>query len=134
MAEVEGFHFFAADSDARLGGDGFGYAAGELDAVDSQRMACGNGGLVGEGDEARAGAAHLLLEQPGGGVGRFTLERVGADQFAELSGLVRRGEDGLAVGICPAHLVELDFAAEAGGGKRGLRTGEAAADDADFLR
>ena len=31
-----------------------------------------------------------------------------------------------------AHLVEIDFAAEAGGGERGFGTGETSADDANF--
>ena len=48
----------------------------------------GTARLIGNAQQSRAGAAHLLLEQPGRGVGRFALERVGADQFAEIRGLV----------------------------------------------
>ena len=113
-----------------LGGDGFGDAARELDAIDGQRVAGRHGRLVGDAQKSGAGAAHLLLQQPGRGVGRLALERVGADQFAEFGGLVGGRQARLAVDH-GAHLVEVDLAAEARGGERGFRAGQAAADDAN---
>ena len=125
-----GCDFFANDANARLGGDGLGDAARKLDAIDGQGVAGGDGGFVGKAQESGAGAAHLLLEQPGRGVGRLALERVGADQFAEVGGLVRRREPRLTVDD-GAHLVEVDLAAEARGGQRGFGAGQAAANDAN---
>ena len=104
-----------------------GYAFGELDAVDGESVAGGNGGGVGFGEEDAAGAAHLLLEEPGSGVFGLGLEGVGADELGEVGGLMRFG------GAHGAHLVEIDFAAEAGGLQRGFGTGEASADDLDSL-
>ncbi len=51
-----------------LGCDAGGDAAGELDAVDGEGVAGGDGGGVGLGEEDGTGAAHLLFEQPGRGV------------------------------------------------------------------
>ena len=119
--------FFAVDGDAGLGGDAVGDAAGELDAVDGEGVAGGNGGCVGFGKQDGAGAAHLLLEQPGRGVFGLGLEGVGADEFGEVGGLVGLG------GAVRAHLVEVDFAAERCGLERGFRAGQTAADDLDFL-
>ena len=101
---VERDDLFAVDGDAGFGFDAGGDAAGELDAVDGEGVAGGNGGGVGFGEQDRAGAAHLLLQQPGRGVFGLGFERVGADQFGEVGGLVRLG------GAGRAHLVELDFA------------------------
>ncbi len=128
---AEASDLFADDANQRLGGDGLGDAAGELDAIDGQGVAGGNGGLVGNAQEGGARAAHLLLEQPGRGVGRFALEGVGADQFAEVGGLVGGSEARLAVDE-GAHLVEVHLAAQARGGERGFRAGESAADDANL--
>ena len=71
------------DANRGLGGDGLGNAPRKLDAIHGQRVAGGDGGLVGDAQKRRAGAAHLLLQQPGRGIGRLALERVGADQLAE---------------------------------------------------
>ena len=60
-------------------GDEVGYAARELDAVDGERVTCGDGAGVGGLQEEGAGAAHLLFEQPGSGVFAFALEGVGTD-------------------------------------------------------
>ena len=38
--------FLADDADAGLGGDGFGDEAGELDAIDGEGVAGGDGGLI----------------------------------------------------------------------------------------
>ncbi len=90
-------------------------------------MAGGDGGGVGCGEEEGVGAAHLLLEEPGGGVFGLGLEGVGADELGEVGGLVGLG------GADGAHLVEGDFAAESGGLQGGFGAGEAAADDFDLL-
>ncbi len=96
-------------------------------AVDGEGVAGGDGGGVGVGEEEGAGAAHLLLEEPGGGVFGLGLEGVGADEFGEVGGLVGLG------GAGGAHLVEVDFAAEGGGLEGGFGAGESAADDLDTL-
>ena len=119
--------FFAVDGDAGFGGDAGGDAFGELDAVDGEGVAGGDGGGVGFGEEDAAGAAHLLLEEPGGGVFGLGFEGVGADEFGEVGGLVGLG------GAGGAHLVEVDFAAESCGLEGGFGAGEAAADDFDFF-
>ncbi len=56
-------------------------------------------------EEEGVGEAHLLLEEPGGGVEGLGLEGVGADELGEVGGLVGLG------GAMRAHLVEVDFAA-----------------------
>ncbi len=129
---IERGDLFAVDGDAggrsrRKGTDAGGDAAGELDAVDGEGVASGDGGGVGFGEEDGPGPAHLLLEEPGRGVFGLGLEGVGADQFGEVGGLVGLG------GACGAHLVERDLAAEGGGLQSGLRAGEASADDFDLL-
>ncbi len=43
-------------------------AGGEEFAVDGEGVAGGDGGGVGVEEEEGVGAAHLLLEEPGGGV------------------------------------------------------------------
>ena len=117
--------FLAHDTDQRLGGDGFGGEAGELQAIDGQGVPGGDSGAAGEFHEQRTGVAHLLLEQPGSGVFAVALERVGADQFGEEIGLMRGGV------AQRAHLVEIDGEAAAGALPCGFGTGKAGADDAD---
>ncbi len=124
---VELSYLFAMDGDARLGCDAFGYAPGEFDAVDGEGVAGGDGGGVGFGEEDAAGAAHLLFEEPGGGVFGFGLEGVGADELGEVGGLVGFG------GAGGAHLVEVDVATAFRGLKCCFGSGEAAADDLDLL-
>ena len=124
---IECGDLFAVDGDGGLGCDAGGDAAGELDAVDGQGVAGGDGAGVGLGEQDGTGAAHLLLQQPGRGVLRLGLERVGADQFGEVGGLVRLG------GAGGAHLVERDPAAERGGLQRGFGAGQTSADDLDLL-
>ena len=51
-----------------VGGDAGGYSGGEFDAVYGEGVAGGDGGGVGVGEEEGVGSAHLLLEEPGGGV------------------------------------------------------------------
>ena len=128
---VECGDLFALDFDAWLLRELLGDAAGELDAVDGEGMAGGDGGGVGCGEEEAVGATHLLFEQPGRGVFGFGLEGVGADQLGEVGCLVRLG------GAERAHLGEGDLAVgtrcEGGGLQSGFRTGESAADDVNIL-
>ena len=120
---LESRDFLANDANGGLGGDGFGDAPRELDAIDGERVAGRDGRFVRKAQKGGASAAHLLLEQPGRGVGRLALERVGADQFAEVGGLVGGSEARLAVDD-GAHLVEIDLAAEARRGECGFRAGK----------
>ena len=124
---VELGDFFAVDGDAGFGCYAGGYSGGEEFAVYGEGVAGGDGGGVGVGEEEGVGSAHLLLEEPGGGVFGLGLEGVGADEFGEVGGLVGLG------GAGGAHLVEVDFAAEGGGLEGCFGTGEAAADDLDTL-
>ena len=119
--------FFADDANGWLGGDGFGDAPGKLDAIDGQRVTGGDGGLVRNAQQGRTGAAHLLLEQPGRGVGRLALERVGADQFAEIGRLV----GGRAANR--PHLEQLHGDAPASALPGRLRAGQTGADNANGL-
>ena len=124
---VELGDLFAVDGDAGFGGDAGRDALRELDAIDGEGVAGGDGGGVGVGEQEASGAAHLLLEQPGGGVFTLGLEGVGADELGEVGGLV-----GLS-GAVRAHLVEVYGAASGGGLERGLGAGEAAADYFNLL-
>jgi len=53
--------FFAMDFDPGFGGDAGCDAFGELYAIDGERVASGDGGSVGFGEEDAACSAHLLL-------------------------------------------------------------------------
>ncbi len=125
MAWFEVKDFFAVDGDVGVLLEAGGDARGEERAVDGEGVACGDGGRVGIGEQVAAGEAHLLLEQPGGGVLGLGLERVRADELGEVGGLVGLG------GAVRAHLVEVDVVAGVGGVEGGFGAGEAAADDAD---
>lgn len=121
-------NFFADHADVGFGSDGLGDAAGELDAIDGEGVACRHGCCICKGQKHGVRAAHFLLQEPGRGIGRFALEGVGADELTEIDGLVGGGEARLAVDH-GAHFVEIDLAAEARSGQRGFRTGEASAND-----
>lgn len=125
LVEVE--NLFPVDGDAGIGGDAGGYPGREFGSVDCKSVAGGDRGRGGVLEEEAVSAAHLLLEEPGGGVFGLGLEGVRADEFGEVGGLVGFGR---AVG---AHFVEVYGAAERGGLEGGLRSGEAAADDFDFF-
>ncbi len=125
---VEAGDFLADDTDCCFSGDGFGDAAGEFDAIDGEGVACGDGGFVSNAQKSGTAAAHLLLEEPGRGVGRLAFERVRADELAKVDRLVGGRETGLAIDH-GAHLIEVDFAAETRGGECSFRAGKAAADD-----
>ncbi len=117
--------FLAHHADQRLGGDGLGGEAAELQAVDGQGVSGGNAGAAGHLHQQRSGVAHLLLEQPGRGVFAVALERVGADEFGEQIGLMGGGV------AQRAHLVERDGETAAGALPCSLGTGKARADDAN---
>jgi hypothetical protein len=62
------------DGDVRLGCDAVGDAAREFNAVDREGVPGRDSGGVGFGQEDGASAAHLLLEEPGGGIFGLGLE------------------------------------------------------------
>lgn len=117
---------FADDGYARILLDESGYFGRKLCAVDCEGVSGGNRRGVGCGEEEGVGSAHLLLEQPGSGVFRLGLQRVGADEFGEVGGLMSLG------GASRAHLVESDLAAESSGLESGFRTRQSAANDSDL--
>ncbi len=129
---VEPRDFFADHANAGLGRNSLGDAPRKLDAVHGQRVAGGHSGLIRNAQKRRARPPHLLLQQPRRRVGRLALERVGADQLAELDGLVGRRQPRLAVHDGP-HLVEIHLAAQPRRGQRRFRPGQSAADHANSL-
>ena len=122
IAASKGGDFFAVDGDEGLGGDAGGDALGEEFAVYGEGVAGGDGGGVGVGEEEGTCEAHLLLEEPGGGVFGLRLEGVGADELGEVGGLVGLG------GADGAHFVEVYVATRGGGLEGGFWAGEASAD------
>ena len=71
-------------------------------AVDRERTAGGNRGTLGAGEQDRPHAPQLLLEQPRRGIDASRLEGIGADEFGEARGAVRRR------GYGGAHLAQQD--------------------------
>jgi hypothetical protein len=97
---------------------------GKAVAIDGERPAGRQLVGVGGGEDQRAAAPHLLMQQADGIVlGIVGAERVGADQLGQAIGLVRLG---LAH---RAHLVERHGHAGLGELPGGFAAGEAAADD-----
>ena len=76
-------------------------------AVDGEGVAGGDGGVIGSARRKESGSAHLLFQQPGGGVFGLGFEGVGADEFGEVGGLMGFG------GARRTHFEEVDFAAAA---------------------
>src|ERR1700733_8345775 len=93
-------------------------------------MACGNGSLIGDAQKRRTRTPHLLLQEPGRRVWGLAFERVGANQFAEFDGPMRRGEPRSTVDE-GTHFMKVDFTAEAGRSQCGFGAGESTADDAN---
>ena len=120
---------FADDTNQRLGGDGFRDQPRKLDAIDSQGVARRDCGQVCNAKKSRSRPAHLLLQQPGRGVGRFALEGVGTDQLSKIGGLVGWREARLSIHY-GAHLVEIHLAAEPRGGECSLGAGQPATNHA----
>ncbi len=127
----KGGYFLANHANQRLGGDGLTNEPGKFHAIDGQCVTCGDSGFVGDTQQGGTGAPHLLLQQPGRGVGGFAFEGVGTDQFTKIGGLVGRGEARLAIDGGP-HLEEVDLAAEARRGEGCFRAGKASANDANL--
>ena len=123
---VEGEDFFAVDGDVGVTLEALFDAGGEGNAVDCEGVSGGDGAGIGLGEQEAAGGAHLLLEQPGGGVFGLGFKGVGGDEFGEVAGLVGLG------GAVRAHLEEVDEMAPGGGLECGFGAGETAADDADL--
>jgi hypothetical protein len=122
---IDGGDFFPANCNERFAREGVGDFGGEGDAVDGESMPGRNGAGAGKLEQQRSGAAHFLFEQPGRSVHAVGLQRVGADQFGEVGGLMGgRGARG-------AHLTEFDGDAAAGALPGGFRSGKAGTDDAD---
>src|SRR5262249_36183741 len=88
-------------------------------------MSCGNGSLACDLEKKRICAPHFFLQKPRGCVLAVGFQRVGANEFGEIRGLMR--------GSCAlgAHLEEFHRNAATGTLPRRFRTGEAGADDAD---
>ena len=107
-------------------GDGGGKAV----AVDRERAAGRHLVGVGRAHDQRAEPAHLLVQEPDGALRSRIVgaERVGADQFGKLSGLVRGGR------ADRPHLVQHHGHAAARDLPGGLGAGEAAADDMNGSR
>ena len=106
--------FLAHYANQRLALDGVRYGHREIFAIDRQRVPGGNRGLRGDVHQQGTGAAHLFFQQPRRGVLAIGFQRVGANKFGEMGGLVR--------GSLPdrSHLVEVDGDAAARALPRGL--------------
>ena len=128
---VQSCDLFAKDANQRLGGNLLRNPPRKLNAIHGQRVAGGNGGLIRNAQQRRTRAPHLLLQQPRRGVGRFALQRIGTDQFAELRRLMGRGQPRFSVHHGP-HLIEVHLAAQPRRGQCRLRAGQSAADHANL--
>ena len=127
---VQSGDFLANDANARLGGDRLGNPPRKLDAIHGQGVAGGDCGFIGNAQQRGTRTAHLLLEQPRRGVGRFALQGIGTDQLAKLGRLVSRGQALLAIHDS-SHLVEVHVAAQPRRSQCRFRPGQSAADDAN---
>ena len=78
---VDGFHLLPVDGDILTLLHHAGDSGAESIAVYRQRAAGGHAGLLGGGQQPTAHAAHLFLQQTGGGVQPLSLQAVGADQL-----------------------------------------------------
>ena len=95
-ALVDGFHLLPVDSDILTLLHHAGDSGAEGIAVYRQRAAGGHAGLLGGGQQPTAHAAHLFLQQTGGGVQPLSLQAVGADQLCKALAFVGGGKvDGL---------------------------------------
>ncbi len=118
----------ALDGDERMRLQPLRHLGGEVVAIDRQRAAGGQLVAVARGQDERAGAAHLLVQQADGvRLPVVGAERVGADELGQAVRLVGVGH---ARGT---HLVQHDGHAGTGDLPGGFGAGEAAADDVDGL-
>ena len=114
----------ALERDERMGEDRRLDGFREAVAIDGERAAGRHLMGVGACDHDRAQRAHLAMEDADGvGRGIVGAERIGADEFGEVGGLVRRGRPDRT------HLVQYDRDAGLRRLPRGFRAGQPAADD-----
>ena len=131
VAQIQPRHFFAHHANPGLGCNGLGDPPRKLDAIHGQRVACRYSRCIGNTQQRRPRPSHLLFQQPRRRVRRFTLQRIGADQFSELGRLVGRRQPRLAIHHRP-HLVEFHSAAQPRSGQRRFRPRQSSADNANL--
>ena len=119
----------ALDRDQGMAGEALRHLGGEGVAIDGERAAGRQLVAVGGGEDQRAGAAHLLVQETDGArLPVVGAERVGAHELGKTIGLVRVGH-----ALC-AHFMDHDGDARARDLPGGLRAREPASDDVDGLR
>ena len=125
----EGVDALADHDDVGVSADPLGDFAGEGFAVDRERGASGNPVQIRARHDQRAEIAHFLMDQADGIIlGIVGAEAVGAHHFGERVGVMGGG------GVAPAtHLGQPHAQARFGQLPRGLRSGEATADDVDVV-
>jgi hypothetical protein len=112
-----------------VGGEAGGDGGGEAVAIDRQGRACGHLVRIAGGQDQRAAAAHLGMQEADSvELPVVGAERVRADQFGQVAALVGGRS---AAG---AHLVQDDVGAGLGRLPGRLGTGQAAADDMDGVK
>ena len=117
--------FCADDLDVRVGADAARHFFAETFAVNGERRACRHRDAVGDIDEQRAAAPQFFFEHEGRGSRLIGFERIGADDFAQVGGAMRRRR------ACRAHFVKADLRAALCGLPRGFAARQSAADDGD---
>ncbi len=121
-------NFAAFNCDQWVGFDAAGDFAGEAFTVHSESTACGHLMVLGDIHDEGSHHAHFFMQQAHGILFMIVAaERVGADEFCKVVGLVGVGCD---VG---AHFVQDDGDACICSGPGGFAAGHAAADDVDWL-
>jgi hypothetical protein len=91
IGSVEGGYFLAPDSNLAFLRNCFCDLRGKRNAVHGQRMPRWNHVLMGYLQQQRTCAPHFLLQEPWGGVLAIRLQRIRANEFRKVSGLMRRG-------------------------------------------
>src|SRR6266550_470706 len=112
----------------RLASDGLSYSIGKRFAIDSQRVSGRNGAFPRQTDQQGIRSMQFFFEQPGSGVGRFRLQRIGTHQFGEILRLVRRGR------AQRAHFIKVNLDTTPGALPRRFRTCQAGANDLNRWR
>ena len=103
-------------------GDSLGDSGGENRAVDRQRMAGRDSAFARDLQQQRSRPPHFFFQQPGRCVLAVGFQRVRANQFREIRGLMRRRR------THGTHLPEFDRDAAARALPRRFRSGKAGAD------
>ena len=91
-------NFLAPDRNQRLARERIRDPGGKSGAINRQRMSGGDGALASDLQQPRSRPPHFFFQQPGRRVLAVGLQRVRADQFREIRGLMRR---------CGAHRTHL---------------------------